>query len=201
MFPIKMGAFFYPLVTKSDDDPKTLRIIFVGIEMKYLVLPFFLLCLLTSSIASAQAVGAACTAAQEGYVACVASGCYKCTSLVWTQQPLTIGNTAAACDSSHAGMIRWTGTAMEYCNGTAWTAMGGGGSVPAGTLCGLSRQVYTYDNDNGGTWGGITYVATCNGVSLTGSNCPSGYTSKTTNVYQGGVTGYQYTYFYLCASN
>jgi len=40
-----------------------------------------------------------------------------------------LGNDTATCNTAKAGTIRWTGTAFEGCTGTAWAALGGGGSV------------------------------------------------------------------------
>ncbi len=40
------------------------------------------------------------------------------------------GNTTASCNATLAGSIRWTGTAFEGCNGSAWVAFGGSWAVP-----------------------------------------------------------------------
>jgi hypothetical protein len=40
------------------------------------------------------------------------------------------GNDTQTCNSARSGRLRYTGgSTWEYCNGTAWTAFGGGGSV------------------------------------------------------------------------
>ena len=39
---------------------------------------------------------------------------------------IKIGNTTT-CDASTAGTLRWTGTAIEGCNGSIWANLGGGG--------------------------------------------------------------------------
>ncbi|HAX91989.1 MAG TPA: hypothetical protein DCY07_07265 [Rhodospirillaceae bacterium] len=36
-----------------------------------------------------------------------------------------VANDAANCTATKAGTIRWTGTAMQFCNGSAWKGMGG----------------------------------------------------------------------------
>jgi len=36
-----------------------------------------------------------------------------------------VGNDTETCDGTKSGAIRWTGSAMQYCNGSAWTAFGG----------------------------------------------------------------------------
>lgn len=42
---------------------------------------------------------------------------------------IQIGNTSTACSVALSGSVRWTGTGMEYCNGTAWLAFGGSGNT------------------------------------------------------------------------
>lgn len=37
-----------------------------------------------------------------------------------------VGGASASCDTSAAGSLRWTGSALQYCNGSAWTAVGAG---------------------------------------------------------------------------
>ena len=45
--------------------------------------------------------------------------------------PIIVGTVTAppyastACDSGKAGMLQWTGTAMQYCSGSSWTSLGG----------------------------------------------------------------------------
>ena len=39
-----------------------------------------------------------------------------------------MGDNASTCNSGLAGAIRWSGTAFEGCNGTAWVELGAGGS-------------------------------------------------------------------------
>jgi len=41
---------------------------------------------------------------------------------------IKVGNTSAVCDTVLAGAIRWTGSAFEGCNGTAWLPFSGGTS-------------------------------------------------------------------------
>jgi hypothetical protein len=55
-----------------------------------------------------------------------------CDGSHWQYPALIAGNigaggTAASCVTGTAGAIEWTGSALQYCNGTSWTAMGGGG--------------------------------------------------------------------------
>lgn len=89
--------------------------------------------------------------------------------------------TVTACGMGYAngeGTTRYNyGThLMEYCNGTAWTAMGGG-SIPAGTVCGFSGRDF---NLNTHTWGNFTSL--CQGHDPA-SSCPVGYTRFTSWSY------------------
>jgi len=72
-----------------------------------------------------------------------------------------IGNTGLACNATSAGAMRYNAAAMEYCNGTSWTIIGGGG---------IKVDVYkcpgTCAGCNGGAWG---YYG-----------CQGQYTSQTT---------------------
>jgi hypothetical protein len=60
----------------------------------------------------------------------------QCNGTVFAHGPLILGAmthppySATTCSSSNAGMIQWTGSVMEYCDGTNWDtlAMIGGGT-------------------------------------------------------------------------
>ena len=47
---------------------------------------------------------------------------------------IQIGADATACTAAYAGAIRYNAGAMEFCNGSAWGSMGGGGTIPGGTV-------------------------------------------------------------------
>lgn len=55
----------------------------------------------------------------------------RCNSGTFTRAPYWFGASGDICDSSHGGQVQWTGSALQYCDGTAWTAFGSGGSVAA----------------------------------------------------------------------
>lgn len=102
-----------------------------------------------------------------------------------------VGNDSV-CNASKAGSIRWTGSAFEGCNGTAWIGLSGG-SAPAGTQCG---KRYLYCNSGVPVYDTNGYSASsnspCQGSSLTATcgvvggywtitsvgGCPSGYTGR-----------------------
>jgi len=47
---------------------------------------------------------------------------FECNSSnQWQRGPYFFGSTSDTCDSNHAGLTQWTGSVMEYCNGSAWT--------------------------------------------------------------------------------
>jgi hypothetical protein len=50
-----------------------------------------------------------------------------CPSGTWVATSIQVGNDSTTCASGKAGTVRWTGSALEYCNGSSWTAMSGGG--------------------------------------------------------------------------
>ncbi len=47
-----------------------------------------------------------------------------CSGGVWTIPATQIGHTSASCNSGEAGVVQWTGSALQYCNGTSWVADG-----------------------------------------------------------------------------
>ena len=112
--------------------------IFRGIHMRPLILTAAFLafaCLSFSAPSRAQfppvGGGGTCTGMinEEGYQGqqtAVNNGLYLCSGGTWVEQPLILGNTAAACSATWQGGIRYTGAAIEYCNGTAWTALASG---------------------------------------------------------------------------
>ena len=104
-----------------------------------------LLSLTGTSIAAPWAVpGGACT--QEGANA-NSNGFLTCTGGVWVSNAVLMGTTAATCDSTNAGYIRYNSGQFEGCNGTGWIQLAGGG-VP--TYLGVTPTTYT------GNLGGYT---------------------------------------------
>ncbi len=85
---------------------------------------------LSSAYADAAASGAVCS--KSGASACNTNGCFLCNGTTWVTQPLLHGTTASACSTSIAGMIRWTGTGFEGCDGSSWGALGGGSTQLVG---------------------------------------------------------------------
>ena len=100
----------------------------------------FLLCVIAPHLAHAAAGnapvggGGSCTygLAADGTVGQQQpydNGLYTCLSSggTWTPEALILGDTmangsAASCSSTTAGMLIWTGAAVEFCNGTSFTS-------------------------------------------------------------------------------
>lgn len=52
-----------------------------------------------------------------------------------------VGSTTVACTAAVAGSLRWTGTAMEHCNGTTWVPFTGGVSTITNGTCAVGQVV------------------------------------------------------------
>lgn len=44
-----------------------------------------------------------------------------CTGGTWQRPAFQFGAATVSCVAARAGMVQWTGTKLQYCNGTAWT--------------------------------------------------------------------------------
>jgi hypothetical protein len=71
------------------------------------------------TVGASCTVGATTTWEQGGE--CPPSG-------IWQRPAYQFGAALNSCTSSYAGMVQWTGSAMQYCNGTTWTSLSGSGS-------------------------------------------------------------------------
>jgi hypothetical protein len=73
--------------------------------------------LLAPGMARAQTVGGSCSLTLGSPDNLQAVGC---VSGVWAVLPIQVGADVAGCSATTAGEIQWTGSALEYCNGSAW---------------------------------------------------------------------------------
>ena len=78
------------------------------------------------------------------------NGLYTCSGGAWTQEAFIVGSmlqdgTSPACNSAHAGMIKWTGTAFQGCDGSSWSTLGSGGGA---AFSGLTGATATNSIDN-----------------------------------------------------
>jgi len=82
------------------------------------------------------------------------NGLYTCTSgSSWAAEAFIVGNvlqsgSAPSCNSTDAGMLEWTGTAMQYCDGTNWDTLSSSADVLAAGSTGYVQF------NNGGALGG-----------------------------------------------
>lgn len=147
-----------------------------------LVLSCFLALVTPAAWAAPPSVGNSCTDYAEGANACYNNGCFICSSGVWSAQPLLIGNTSASCTSALAGQMRWTGTDMEYCNGTVWgsfSACGNGSPTAFGFNDQTGVDLSTSITSNAITLSGFSgpLTATCTGCTAIARNGTWGGTS------------------------
>ena len=91
-----------------------------------------------------------------------------------------VGNDTASCTGTNAGEIIWDGSNLQFCNGTSWQSLSGGGASPSGTWCGIGDNIYGPD-------------ANCLGYNPQ-SGCPSGYTQAHFAQYGGGA-------LFVCVAN
>lgn len=79
---------------------------------------------------------------------------------------IQIGNSISACSALLSGAIRWTGTAMEYCNGVGpeWTVFGSGGGGGSCPIVGGSYQLSV--NSNVSVYNVFTQAQLCGGINL-----------------------------------
>lgn len=77
---------------------------------------------------------------------------------------LQIGNDTGSCTTAKLGRMRYNGTSTwEYCNGSAWAALGGGGSA-----AGANREIQF--NSGGAFATDPTFTLTSDGVLVVGTN-------------------------------
>jgi hypothetical protein len=157
--------------------------------MQYLLrFVFVALMALASVTAKAQSVGAACT--PNGAAAWLAGVPLVCSSLVWAVDTIRIGTSSATCNSGIQGTLRMSGTTLQYCNGTAWTALGGA----AGTYA-VDRQTF----NSSSTWtkpssGNYTLIE-CWGAGGSGAK------SNGSNNFCGGGGGGGYNWRFIATSS
>lgn len=69
---------------------------------------------------------------------------------------IKLNNDTSACDATHAGTMRWTGSAFEGCNGISWAPLGGGGTLSVDVwVCPLKYTCDDGQNVNG-SWASYT---------------------------------------------
>jgi len=80
-------------------------------------------------------IGNACTTTGQSAVDCDTIA--ECTAGgTWVRAPLMLGSNVTACAAGTSGEMQWSGTSLQYCNGTKWIAFGGGGTLSLSAMTG-----------------------------------------------------------------
>lgn len=96
--------------------------------LRFLFLFFFVLPSFPAKAAESTIVGEACSGSLHR---ADWDAIFQCASGAWKRAALWLGASGDACNSSKAGILQWTGTTFQGCDGTSWISLGGGsGSCP-----------------------------------------------------------------------
>ena len=82
------------------------------------------------------------------------------------------GNSTATCNPTIGGALRWTGTQLDMCNGTAWVKLAGATpacSCPSGFTTSGSNCLRTYDIDTANLYGMSDFCGTGEYYNCSGS--------------------------------
>jgi hypothetical protein len=143
------------------------------------------------------------------------NGLYTCLSgsSTWSPEAFIVGSvfqsgSAASCSSTYAGMIQWTGSAFQGCNGSSWISLGGGGSsATLGTSASVTNPQRSGDATTGLFSPAVGTVATSIsgtemtrvtstglGVGTTAPNAPLELHSSTASIFAfSGSNGVKWT--------
>ena len=84
--------------------------------------------------AQAQIVGKSCGADTGWSQTAANSGTnMSCINNVWQFPAYQFGLAWGACNSATAGMVQWTGSALQYCDSTSWATLGNSSGVGSAT--------------------------------------------------------------------
>jgi hypothetical protein len=148
------------------------------------------LSILSAQPAAAQSIGGSCSPNPNGTVSAPNSlgQILVCVSGTWALTPAFAGNDATACSSTNAGEIRWTGSAFQGCNGSAWGTLASSGSAALSALT-SSTVADTFDNVAWAqiwTWNSLT---TGTALTLSSSSMTSGQMLALSNTNTASSTG------------
>ncbi|MGE0109786.1 MAG: DUF1566 domain-containing protein, partial [Bdellovibrionales bacterium] len=161
----------------------------------------------TTATYGQNAVGTACNNVEKAGDFDAIAQCNSGTGAGTMQTaPIIVGTVTAppyaatTCDASKAGMIQWTGTSFQGCDGSDWVDFGGGSSATpdpcdftfpwVGAVCadgsvyaGISPdgyvKMYTTPCDQGQTWSGSACTGTRSTYKWGTYGVSTGYTSTT----------------------
>jgi hypothetical protein len=100
----------------------------------------------SSAAATDPTIGAPCTSI-SGYSTRNDNGNNTwCNGSTYQYPAYWFGSTSTGCSSATAGLVQWTGSAFEGCNGSIWGSLGGGGGSSALSALTSSTTANTIDN-------------------------------------------------------
>ena len=122
--------------------------------------------------AADQPIGGACTTGTADGVQSVDGNNVVCIGSVWQYPAYQHGNSTATCNGTAAGILRYTGGNLQYCNSSVWTTLSAVGTLPLSGLTGASAT-NTRDHANYAqtwTWNTLTTgtAMTLSSSSMTG---------------------------------
>jgi hypothetical protein len=108
-------------------------------------------------------------ASTQGQQQAFDNGLYTCTGTAWAAEALIVGNvmqdnSAPTCNATNAGLVKWTGSALQYCDGTNFQTISSSGN---GALTLISTQVASSSASLSWTGLGSTYnnyVLVCSSI-------------------------------------
>jgi hypothetical protein len=132
-------------------------------------------CLLWASPAAADvAIGDACTSSTaQSAQAGLGGNNVVCVSSLWQYPAYQFGSTAASCNSTNAGIVQWTGSVFQGCNGSNWGSLtiGFGLALSALTAATTGNSIDSTNNVQTWAWGTLS---TETAMTLTTSSITTG---------------------------
>jgi hypothetical protein len=152
----------------------------VGIMPRYFLIPVLLLALLwVSPAAASEIIGGACTGSgSSASLAQAVDGTYDgnntvCNGSVWQFPAYQFGSTAASCNGTNAGIVQWTGSVFQGCNGSSWSSLTVGYGLALSALTAATTTNSIDSTNNAQTWAWGT-LSTETAMTLTTSSITTG---------------------------
>jgi hypothetical protein len=112
-----------------------------------------LFCIVSAAARADNTQGTSCTAPATAGISGSTNGAslvqpaggnnLVCVSGTWQYPSYQFGDSTATCNSGAAGAVRWHSSAIQYCNGSSWGALGGGSTFAAGLVAAPGWAVTT----------------------------------------------------------
>jgi hypothetical protein len=114
---------------------------------------FFLLAVLLWPVPAAAQVGNSCTTNGTSGTynpTGTVEGLLLCSGGSWVYPAVQIGSTSATCNSTDAGILQWTGSVFQGCNGSSWSTFTTGSStITLGTSASVTNPQRSGDPTTG----------------------------------------------------